>query len=456
MRGIYIAIVIAISCITVIISSKIDNLINLFFIPIFLFSIYLIVFRYPEISFILFLTAGVYKADPRLSFLPEFLDLTVMFGLLAIIGVAYGILMNRIKFCIPSKQVLVPYFIIVLLAILSLTYTSAPIYGTDKLLRFLTITSLAFFIPFFLLQKKEPVIRFFIGFIVLSLLMIFDILSGGLSPGEIGFHGAFGSNYLAVGRIAGTALIIICFYFLMSAQSIFIRLFWLCLIPLMTAGIFLSGGRGPLLSLVVSILTILVYIISILGKRFLAFSTSINKTDIHLFILIVILIAFGMGVVIGFSDYLSTIFMRLELLGAGGGESVLERVERFKKAIEAMVSFPTSITGLGIGGFGVFYESFDDKRGAYPHNIFLEIGSELGILGLFAFLLLIYWSFSNALFNIKKSVSNNDKFLNITFLSLFVFMLINSSVSGDINDNRLLFTWIGLIYASRRMLYAKG
>jgi len=32
-------------------------------------------------------------------------------------------------------------------------------------------------------------------------------------------------------------------------------------------------------------------------------------------------------------------------------------------------------------------------------------------------------------------------------LALFVFMFLNSCASGDINDNRLFFVWIGSAYA---------
>lgn len=117
--------------------------------------------KYPEITFALFISAGAYKGDPRLSFLPEFLDLTVIFGSFSLIGVVLKIMAKKARFIIPSKKVLIPYIIIALLGIISLFYTRAPMYGTDKLLRFLTITSLSLFLPLFLFQKEFYIKRFF-------------------------------------------------------------------------------------------------------------------------------------------------------------------------------------------------------------------------------------------------------------------------------------------------------
>lgn len=76
--------------------------------------------KYSEIFFALYLTAGVYKADPRLSFLPKFLDLTVFFESLTILGVLYSILKKKVKRIFFPKRVLLPYIFLVFLGIFSL------------------------------------------------------------------------------------------------------------------------------------------------------------------------------------------------------------------------------------------------------------------------------------------------------------------------------------------------
>ena len=416
------------------------------FIIIFLsFFIYLLSVKYPEISFVLFLTAGVYKADPRLRFLPGFIDLTVLFGVFAIIGVLYEIFVRRkTRLIVPSIPILLPYLGIVSISLLSLLYTRAPIYGSDKLLRFLTITSTAFLLPFYLFQDKKTVDRFFIIFIILGIAMFLDIISGGLKPGNLGFETAFGSNYLAVGRICGNALIILFLYFLPMSRKFWIKLLFITLLGISLFAMFISGGRGPLISVTVSIATIIISVVkaSISG---LLKKLAIRKVDFLILKTFVILLLISFLVFVTFKDYFQISIARLALLQEGLGVSVLERIARYKKSSEAIVAYPTFITGLGIGGFSVYYDGVDIR--SYPHNIFLEIGSELGFLGLLFFVLIVYFTVKRAISTIRRVKTGSDYLLILTILALFINMLINSSVSGDINDNRLLFTWIGMVYS---------
>jgi len=407
----------------------------------------LLLIKYPEITFALFLTAGVYKADLRLELIQQIIDLTIFFGFLSILGSIFNIYIRRIKFVIPTKQVLFPYFMIIILGFISLLYTPAPLYGTDKFLRFLTITSTALFLPFFLFQSEKAIRRFFIMFIILAISMVIDIFSKGLKPNEISFVTAFGSNYLALGRILGIAIIIVFFYFVFSARNFFSKLTFLLLIPIFLFGVFISGGRGPIVALTISIFTIFLYESFNLLKNALVLM-KIKKDNLKSLIFIWAIIIIAVFLIIYFHDFFTTIFYRFKILTEGDCKSATERLMRFEKAIESLLSFPQIITGLGIGGFSVYFAGFDDIRGDYPHNIFLEVGSELGIFGLIAIIYLIFSSFLKIIYQIKNEQVNN-KIFYYTLLALFIFMLINSSISGDINDNRLLFTIIGLIYATK-------
>ncbi|MBK6586638.1 MAG: O-antigen ligase family protein [Coprothermobacter sp.] len=93
-----------------------------------------------------------------------------------------------------------------------------------------------------------------------------------------------------------------------------------------------------------------------------------------------------------FQDYFRTFLVRLQLLTEGLGTSALNRLARFSAALSAMTTFPVTIVGLGIGGFQVYYNGFDALRGDYPHNIFLEIGSELGFVSPMCLLLLVFFT----------------------------------------------------------------
>jgi O-antigen ligase len=137
-------------------------------------------------------------------------------------------------------------------------------------------------------------------------------------------------------------------------------------------------------------------------------------------------------------DYKESIFL----------SAISERLELSEYAVNAMFRFPF---GLGFGGFTQWYNGGNTGiQFLYPHNLFLELGAEGGLLGLLAILLLVIKSFFNVLSNSSLSLLQN-KPLKDTLLSLLVFMIFNSTVSGELNDDRTLFALIGLIDAVRKI-----
>ncbi len=423
-------------------------------IPIAFAFLYLLI-RYPEISFALFLIAGVYKADPRLAFIQNYFDLTLSFGFLTVIGLIFRKIKtpsSKIVIPLPSTPLLIGYIYILLLSLLSLIYAPVTAYGTEKSARFITITSLAFFLPFFLFKKKNiaktlnATKRFLYVFVLMALSIVISILHSGITPGKIGFADAFGGNYVIAGRAIGTALIILAFYFLESTNNKIIKLIYLTLITLMIFGIFITGARAPLMAVGVSFLVVY----SINSIKFLD-TKKISKKNI---LKIAALLGIVLFLLIRFSNYFSTVFYRLGILQASDHRgsvfltAISERLELAEYAVNAMFRFPF---GLGFGGFTQWYNGGNSGiQYLYPHNLFLELGAEGGLLGLLAILLLVIKSFFNVLSNSSLSPLQN-KPLKDTLLGLLVFMVFNSTVSGELNDDRTLLALIGLIDAVRKI-----
>src|SRR4030066_74592 len=346
---------------------------------------YLLVVKFSEVSFALFLLAGFYKGDPRLEFLPQFLDLTVLFGLLSVAGIFYALIKKGESLSFPPKNIFLTYGLLVFMGLISLTYTSAPTYGTEKFLRFVTITSLAFLSPFTLFKTAESIKRFFV---------IFPLLFG----------------------------------------------------------IYISGGRAPALALSITlVVTMVLVFLASFGRQHRA-SQALVKRDFKIIGSILLIIFLGVSLLAYFSDYFSTFIHRTILLIERSEESSPERVDMYTQALRTFLSFPYFLSGTGIGGFIVSYAGFDDKRGIYPHNIFLEMASELGVLGLFAIFLLIFWSLKDGFSLFKRNQDSNSTYLSLTLLALFIFLLLNSLVSGDINDNRILFASMALIQVGKKIL----
>jgi O-antigen ligase len=88
----------------------------------------------------------------------------------------------------------------------------------------------------------------------------------------------------------------------------------------------------------------------------------------------------------------------------------------------------------------------------YPHNIFIEIGAELGIIGISLFLILII-SVINYSFKQWKD-SKLDSY-NILCQASFVLMIIAAQFSYDIPRNGLISVFGGILLAERTVEMGK-
>ena len=397
-------------------------------------------FKYPEIAFGLFLIAGIYKGYIRsIDVFPNFFDLTVFFGLIVGISIIFNILKNRIKIPKISSKFFIPYFILIIIMLGSLLYTQAPIYGKDKFLRFVIITTMATFVPLFLFKDRKSLDRFFYTLIVISSIMAVDSIVNNL--GIFRFHEIFYSNYISLGRINLLVCVMIIFYFMRISENITTKFGWSILFFINIFGAFSEVGRMPIIAFIGTLLFLAIFsLISLLTER----SLKAKKTLKTIFcILLIVLLIF-----IFFHKQFSSLVMRMALLTQGGGKSFLVRLDLFKSSFKAFYENP--IIGLGIGGFSVYYFGIDQRL--YPHNMILEIGSELGILGLTSYFFLLTFCLAYLL-TLQKKYTRKEKyyFLLIAILAVFIFMFLNTMISGDINDNRLFFVWFGIIYSIGRI-----
>ena len=115
----------------------------------------------------------------------------------------------------------------------------------------------------------------------------------------------------------------------------------------------------------------------------------------------------------------------------GGGKSAYSRILYTKFSIDKINQQP--IWGYGVGSFGFEYNHIDEKD--YPHNLFLEVWFELGIIPLFLIILFFYAIYKHTLsvkcywcmaiyfyffFNILKSSSLVDIRMMLGFYAIFV------------------------------------
>jgi O-Antigen ligase len=396
--------------------------------------------KYPEALFALFLTAGLFKGDPSLE-LP-YIDLTIFLALLVIAGIVFGIISKRIALTTPPFKMLVPFLVISCLSALSLAYTMAPIYGATKLSRFVTLTSLAFFAPLYVFQERERFRNFLIAYVSVTVAQLFDIFhKGWLNPTVMDVNNY---EYLIVGYCLATAFLMTFMYLFLIDSSIPRRIFYagfLC--PVIIYGLMITGARGPFLSLVVTF-----SLVPILSKQPHAQSGRLRYWAFRAGVIGAIFLAFEY-------QYFARMTSRLMELEGGGGPSALERVYMAKAALHALFTMPYFLTGLGAGGFSVYYTGMDSAAGEYPHNMFLELATDIGVAGLVAGVLLTVWSFKKAALAVKR-MTGTDYYIAVCAGAILLFTFLNALKSGDLNDNRLFFAMAGFFFYLDGKSWVKG
>ena len=108
-----------------------------------------------------------------------------------------------------------------------------------------------------------------------------------------------------------------------------------------------------------------------------------------------------------------------------------------------------ALTGLTLTACGAPPEDISSSEQAlsttganYPHNIVLEVGSELGVLGLLALAAFVISVFVRLL-RLVAAGGENAGWSGLV-LTLFVFSLVNAQFSGDIPYNSGLWLWGGI------------
>ena len=392
-----------------------------------------------ELLFALFLFAGLYKGDPRLAWVP--VDLTAFFfGLSVISGLVIllkrGIVINRKAFILCVLYIAFAGYVL-----LTFIWTPGRIYSTQKVLYIWTLVLWAVAAPALIISADPSRIkRLGTIFILLSIIISFEAISQYIQAGQPGFIRVFGSNYLGLGRIAGLALIFLYAYLLFWARSSLAKL-----LAVASAGLFLwvllvGGARGPFIAAALSALMPILFAAHISLKR--------QVIKVERFAVPIIIITIAVIALLAFfyqTGQMTQTMYRLQVLTSDGmGDSVEARMQHYVHAIEYWKQAP--LLGNGIGSWPIINGDIDVR--SYPHNLILEILVELGLVGLILFSLPILYALT-----ILKPPPGYDQSINILLLMLIIYMFLNSMVSGDIPDNRLLFACIGLTPAA---LYFRG
>ena len=105
--------------------------------------------------------------------------------------------------------------------------------------------------------------------------------------------------------------------------------------------------------------------------------------------------------------------------------------------------FKTFSVGLGSGGFSSLFLWRDFRW--YPHNIFLEILVEFGIIGIFLILTFMFFSIKQLITYKKYNYLSEN---SAVWISGTLVMFFSAQFSGDLNDNRILLMFLAISLSS--------
>jgi len=376
------------------------------------------------IALAFFILAGRFKGAQVFSQTP--FDLTLILFLCVLFCGAPYILNENVKILnSPYFLGVCAFFGLILLACLSYFWCLSTSHFFYKIIRLVIFTCIPFLLAVCVFNKYPEQIK---GFLITFSALCFCFLL--FTAFEICFnnkpYNVLGNSYIGVNRVLGSFGLVLLVYLLFIQKKksklnvlllilIFFINFWFMMA---------SGGRGPLIAFIISSLLVLT-LKTILAK---------SKKRVFLVNLGFIFLLIASLFVIPKSK-LETIERIKSVFSSDNQNTASRRLIFLQNSIVFLKSSP--ILGHGLGSWAKLNKLNAER--AHPHNIFAEVGVELGLFGLiFLSLCLLIFFLSPA--SLRNLMSQNTCFICLYFLALF--SMLNSLVSGDLNDNRPLFLFL--------------
>lgn len=378
--------------------------------------------------------------------LPYYVNPVNFIALIVLIIVIYRLSIKKNLVSVPVV-LSVSYLALCVVAVVSISFTTNTEYGLEKTSELISLDALCCFAPLFLFQQIKYWERFLKAIIYLSVfLSIFIFIS---SPYSFYFYSSFrsypkfatmlGGNYLALQYTVSIGLLSTFYYFLFKKKSFRKNILLLVCAGLFAAALLYSPGKGPILSIIITFLFITLSSFKV-GYKQLLFNRKMFRTAIFIF---------GIGTLIMLTIGWNFI-LRLNAILKPGYYGHVERVANTDIAMNLFWNNP--LEGRGIGSFSTLSAQIPGiDRMVYPHNLLLELASELGFAGLFFFVLLLGAAFIK-LFSLKKKYRYTPYYhLPVVILSFLIFNFLAALTGGNIN-NAMLFAWIGCSFAIEPMI----
>jgi O-antigen ligase len=303
-------------------------------------------------------------------------------------------------------------------------------YGLNKIELYLMIGVLPYIVGVvvgFVRRDLELFFRVYVAMAVAAALYnAFLLATGGATESFDDRYSLDASiDVIGLGRTMGEVALILLFLLVRSGNGRSRLLYGLALAPVAITFIS-SGSRGPVIGMAVALPSVLLWRAAspALARRLAASLVAVGALAVVAVVALVPPEATQRSL---------SIFQTTQEAGD---------TSRFVLWADAMHAFASTLThtlvGIGTGG----YSAVSTTTAIYPHNIVLEVGSELGVIGLLALAAFVLSVIARLLGLLSRG--GEDAGWSGLLLTLFVFSLVNAQFSGDVPYNSGLWLWGGL------------
>lgn len=380
--------------------------------------------RRPEVAFALFLFSYVIEGGVTL---PWFLNLTLVMLAIAALGftalIAFG---KKNIFRIKSVDLWLFGFVIVLFA--GSYLVPNPEGGFIKALRVTGTVFLPYLLARVFLDNPAQIYRFLRTILVLAAVVCSMLITIYTRMEAVGRMSFFQANPIPVATFFAVGLVLSVISAIIPSRRGWElnRILCIAIIPVFLYGIFLTGVRGPLIAAVV-------------GLAFYFFVGFIKRITPNFRVACVTALILIIGGFYYFGDMLPNIEAYSPLV-IMEGLSTAERLEQY--SLFANLFSQSPLLGVGTNGFEQIV------GWGYPHNIFLEIAVENGLIGLIffgAFLGIVGWyGFRFLVFCYQCSTELGQK-IGLMVLTVSLVLLTGRQFSFGLDMHKELFVFLGLV-----------
>ena len=256
-----------------------------------------------------------------------------------------------------------------------------------------------------------------------ALFFMYDLVAGTAQTVVGGRYSLGAAEYpIDMGRASADGLLL-AIYAVLTTTKRLPRTLAVIAIPILAVALAAAGSRGPVVAFAFGLL-------ALLGLTATNARARSRLTLVGAMFLVAIVVVPLVVPSSALARALSTI------IGSASGLSSNGRSDLWAVALGSFSHH--FVFGLGTGGFASLNTGL-----AYPHNLLLEMATELGIVGL-ALVVVVLASFIRALGRCHRLAVGADRTTIALVISLFLTALVNANFSDPIQGNGSVWLWGGI------------